>query len=262
MGNKKTESKSERIFIVAGLGDIGSAFARGLSKEGSVYGISRNPKGVGLTRFIRANLLNKDDVREAFRTIPVGCDIIYLHLVGKFVFQDENHSINDENKDGIDDDTYLTNVETFRNVRPHLTQYLLNNPSSKLKAVGIGSTSDIYDIPFWHSYTYSKNELRKELRLFYGNPQTFGRASTLLINVSTVSGEQLSTERPYISREFCLTPEEVVKSSLDCVLDSKTNCIEMTLVKPNPEFLKADFWSDSNVRKRWYKDMKGGDEIR
>ena len=124
---------------------------------------------------------------------------------------------------------YLTNVETFRNVRPHLTQYLLNNPSSKLKAVGIGSTSDIYDIPFWHSYTYSKNELRKELRLFYGNPQTFGRASTLLINVSTVSGEQLSTERPYISREFCLTPEEVVKSSLDCVLDSKTNCIEMTL---------------------------------
>lgn len=258
MENKKTESNSKRIFVVAGLGDIGLEFANRLREYGKVYGISRSSKGVDLTKFTRADLLNEEDVRKTFEEIPSAPELIYLHLVGKFAFQDDEHPIRDENKDGIDDDIYKTNVETFRNMRPYLTRYLIDNPSSTLKAIGIGSSSDIYDIPFWHSFTHSKNELRKELRTFYGNPNTFGRAGTLLINVSTVSGTQLSNERPFISREFCLIPKEVVDSSLDYVLDNKVSCLEMTLVKPNPHFSEPDFLSLPKIKERWYKDMHGG----
>jgi len=258
MENKKTESNSERIFVVAGLGDIGLEFANKLKEYDKVYGISRSPKGVDLTKFTRADLLNEEDVRKTFEEIPPASELIYLHLVGKFAFEDDKHPIKDENRDGVDDDIYRTNVETFRNVRPFLTKYLIKNPSSKCKAMGIGSACDIYDVPYWHSFTHSKNELRKELREFYGNPDTFRRAGTLLINVSTVSGTQLSNERPFISREFCLTPKEVVDGSLDYVLDDKVSCLEMTLVKPNPHFSEPDFLSLPKIKERWYRDMHGG----
>lgn len=257
MENEKNESHGKRVFVVAGLGDIGLAFAKELSKYGAIFGISRTPKEVDLTRYTSANLLHNEDVRKVYEELPTAAELVYLHLVGKFAFEDDKHPIRDENKDGIDDDIYKTNVETFRNIRPYLTKYLINNPQSTLKAIGIGSSSDIYDIPFWHSFTHSKNELRKELRKFYGNPDTFGRAGTLLINVSTVSGTQLSNERPFISREFCLTPKEVVEGSLDYVLDKKVSCLEMTLVKPNPHFSEPDYLSLPKIKERWYRDMHG-----
>ena len=258
MKDKKNRLYEERVFVVAGLGDLGLVFAKKLSEYGAVFGVSKNPKQVDLTEYICTDLLNKEEVIRTFGIMPSARKLIYLHLVGRFAFQDDKHPIKDENMDGVDDDILNSNLETFRNVLPCLIKYLRDNPFSNLKAVGIGSAIDIYDIPFLDSYTYSKNELRKELRSFYGNPETFGRASTLFINISTVSGKQLLSERPFISKEFCLTPEEVVNGSLGYVLDKQISCLEMTLIKPNPSFSEPDYLSIPEIKQRWYKDMFGG----
>lgn len=206
-------------------------------------------------------------IASAFERIEPAKELIYLNMIGKFRFEDKNHSIIDQ--DGIDDETFQTNVTTFRNVKQSLFDYLEQNPVSNVKIVGIGSSSDLYDLPFWHSFTRSKNELIKEFRLMYGNPQTYGRVSALTVNVSTVSGKQLSTERPYISKEFCLSPQEVVEQSIPYILDSKPSFLEISLIKPNPSFIDPEYLALENLRKRWYREMyadsadtrmKGGQE--
>lgn len=193
----------ERTFVIAGInGDIGIEFARRLQGHGKLYGISRKKdklEGI-IYNHIKCDLLKPQEIQGMFSNLGYLGDLTYIHLPGKFQFQDENHPITDINNDGIDDDTFRTNVETFRNVMPNLFEYLSKYPETNLKLITIGSTSDLYNIPYWHSFTHSKNELRKEFRKMYGHPATYGWVGSLFINVSTTEGKQLSGERPYISK--------------------------------------------------------------
>lgn len=252
-----TTYADERAIVIVGInGDIGSELAERLVQQGKLYGLSRNPKKSSLQyEHFQADFLKPDELASAFAHILPATELVYLHLIGKFRFEDKNHPIIDQNGDGIDDETFSTNVTTFRNVKQSLSNYLEQNPSSKVKIIGIGSVADLYDLPFWHSFTRSKNELRKEFRLMYGNPQTYGRVSALIVNVSTVSGTQLATERPYISKEFCLSPQEVAEQSLPYILDTKPSFLEISLIKPNPSFMDPEYLALENLRKRWYHEM-------
>ncbi len=257
MTTENTTPEDERVIVIAGInGDIGKELAQRLMEHGKLYGISRSAKKSGLEyTHIQADFLKPEELAFAFESVTPAKELIYLHLIGVFRFEDRNHPIVDRDKDGIDDETFTTNVTTFRNVKQSLSNYLAQNPSSRLRIIGVGSSSDLYDLPFWRSFTHSKNELRKEFRLIYGNPQTYGRVSALTINVSTVSGKQLSTERPYISREFCLSPQEVAEQSMPYILDTKPSFLEISLIKPHPSFTDPEFLELENVRQRWYKDM-------
>ncbi len=259
MTNNITNVANRKAIVIAGItGDIGSEFAKVLTSHGEVYGLSRHLNTSGLEhKHISADLLKREEVDSAFQNVGPADELIYLHLVGKFRFEDANHPIRDENEDGIDDLIYESNVTTFRNVKPCLVDYLRRNPSARLKIVAIGSASDLYNIPYWQSFTRAKYELREEFREMYGDSETFGRVSALFINVSTVAGKQLSAERPFISKEFCLSPKEVVEQSLPYVLDEKPGCLEITVIKPNPNFSTDWRVSNENIRRRWYQDMYG-----
>src|SRR3989338_5244676 len=187
-----SKQQIEKTFVIAGInGDIGMEFARRLHGFGRIYGISRKESKIGNSPYepVRADLLNIDDVKTVLSKMALSNDIIYVHLPGKFQFQDENHPIVDTNHDGIDDDIFRTNVETFRSIKPFLLEHLMKHPQARLKLIAIGSTSDLYDIPYWHSFTHAKNELRKKFRLVYGNQATYGKVSSLFINVSTLDAE-------------------------------------------------------------------------
>ncbi len=257
-----TESiQNRRVIIITGVnGDLGREYAARLENQGNLYGISRKPKQSAANyKHICADLLNPMQVQEAFGKIEPTHEIIYLHLVGKFKFEDDKHPIEDSNRDGLDDEIYATNFTTFLNVLPHLKKFLDSNPKTKLKVVGIGSVSDLYKIPFWSSFSASKEELRKAFRRLYGEKDYHGRVSTLMVNVSTVSGSQLDLERPFISKAYCLNPKEVVDLSIDYILDNKLSSLELSLVKPHPSFSEEDFLSIALIRDRWYKDMYGPD---
>ena len=251
---------SEKTFVIAGInGDIGLEFARRFQDLGKIYGISRKNGKLDSVSYehVCADLLNPDKVKTAFECMKLSEDVTYVHLPGKFRFQDENHPITDVNNDGIDDEIFATNVETFRNVRSYLIEHLMRNRNAKLKLIAIGSTSDLYDIPYWHSFTHAKNELRKEFRSMYGNSETYGRVSSLFINVSTVDGRGLAGERPYISKQFVLTPKDILDESLPFVLDDNVNSLEVSILKPNPAFQENGFLSIGKIRERWYGEMYG-----
>jgi len=256
--------EEERTFVIAGVnGDIGQEFAKRLVDHGRLYGISRNPNKSSLNyAHICVDLLKSENATSAFNKINPTENLVYVHLLGKFKFEDKNHPITDKNSDGIDDDIFETNVTTFRNVAPILIDYLKKRPRAKLKLVAIGSTSDLYKIPFWQSFTHAKNELRKEFRWLYGHPENFGRVSTLFIDVSTVAGTQLAGERPFISKDFCLTPKDIVEQALPYLLDDRQSCLEMSVIKPNPAFFDANYLVNHKTKARWYQDMYGDSQKR
>ena len=233
-------------------------FAKRLQGFGKLYGISRKPDEIKEITYehILCDLLKPEDVQNMFASRGLSGDLTYIHLPGKFQFQDENHPINDFNN-GIDDDTFATTVETFRNVESHLSTYLERNAEARLKIIAIGSTSDLYDIPYWHSFTHSKNELRKEFRKIYGNPTTYGRVGSLFINVSTTDGKQLAGERPHISKRFVLTPSEILDQAFPHIVSTKPESLETTILKPNPDFKRENYLDEKEIRKRWYQDMHG-----
>jgi len=260
MDSKEDTQEREKTFIIAGInGEIGTEFAKRCQGLGGVYGISRKPNKIEYITYdhIQCDLLNQDNVKEMFESLNISGDLTYVHLPGKFQFQDENHPIVDYVGDGIDDETFTTNVETFRVVSPYLIKYLIRNSEANMKLVGIGSTSDLYNIPFFDSFTQSKNELKKEFRKVYGTPEVFERVSSLFINVSTVDGEQLNGERPYIKKQFLLTPQNILDNSLEYILDNRSNSLEISILHPNPEFSREDFLDHKVIKQRWYKDMYG-----
>lgn len=255
-----TTRTPEKKYIIAGInGDIGLEFARRFDGLGKLYGISRKQNKLEdlVYEHVQCDLLKPTDVDAMFESINLFGDLTYVHLPGKFQFQDENHQITDSNNDGIDDDTFATNVETFRNVMPHLFAYLKRNGDARLKIIAIGSTSDLYDIPYWHSFTHSKNELRKLFRLMYGCPETYGRVSSLFINVSTTDGQQLAGERPHISKRFVLKPSEILDQAFPHIASTKSESLEISILKPNPDFACENYLDNSEIKKRWYKDMYG-----
>ncbi len=112
----------------------------------------------------RADLLNEGDVAAAFGAIDLSnSDEIYLvHAVGKFKFEGNSADITDLDNDGIDDEVYATNVLTLKNT---LKALFAHRPThAKIKICAFASVSDKYAIPFWNSYTQSRNIIRGYLK--------------------------------------------------------------------------------------------------
>lgn len=243
-------------FIIAGIrSDIGLAYARLLTSHGTVYGISRNDTPVeGLNyQHITCDLSQPVDP-ELFKDI-FGEKIVYIHLPGEFRFEDENHPIYDNDGDGLDDSIYHSNVTTFENTTPAL--YRLVKNCNHLRIVAIGSTADLYDVPFWNSFTRAKDKLRGLFRKFYGDHENGNKVSSLFVNVSTTDGSQLAGERPYIDKTYVLQPPEIVLGSQEFILSNTKSCIEINILKSNPEWMDDDYFELHNIRERWYHDMYG-----
>lgn len=253
-----------QTIVIAGInGDLGQAYLREVVTlpQTKVYGIGRSPARTSNYTHLQADLLDTKHVAHLFTQIQPTDHLIWIHLVGKFRFEDAYHPIADNDGDGIDDSIYATNLTTFTTVAPHLATLLARNPRMKLTVIGIGSALDMYRLPFWRSFTLAKDALRKEFRALYGNPAQYGRVRTLFVNVSTVAGTQLQFERPFKDPEYCLNPQEVVMQSLPFVLDPASACIELNVIKPHPSFTQSDFLQESRVRKRWYRDMYRGKKL-
>jgi hypothetical protein len=243
-------------FIIAGIrSDIGLEYAHFLKQYGKIYGISRNDTLVEGLEYghITCDLSMPVDP-DIFKDISDD-QIVYIHLPGEFRFEDENHPIYDNDGDGLDDSIYHSNVTTFENATPAL--YNLVKNCKHLRIVAIGSTADLYDVPYWNSFTRAKDKLRGLFRKFYGDHENDNKVSSLFVNVSTTDGSQLAGERPYIDKTYVLQPIEIVTQSAEFVLATSKSCIEINILKSNPEWMDDDYFELHNIRARWYHDMYG-----
>lgn len=254
-----------KLLIVTGAnGALGKAFLDRFSKQHDFFctGISRSRvdcKVNKVTYLENVDLLDAESVRKKIdKELPLSqiTEVLFVHPVGKFKFEKAKEPEIDIDRDGIDDEVYRSNVETFNNVEDPLLRLVKETGKiNDLSLCGFGSVSDRYKVPFWPSYSKSKDILR---RLISG--KTRQDSSTLhikgvFINVSSVKTGNEKKLRPYADTTYWLQPDEIVDDSSDALTRNRIRYMEIDMFKPIAGFNPAIYYSEEAVRERWMKEM-------
>lgn len=242
----------KNLYLVAGARrGIGKTFANYFrsKNDGDVMGFSR--KQIGLCK--QLDFLNVENVENLVGGINFNKfeKIVYLHSIGIDKFEPEGKPQIDLDKDGIDDEVYGTNVVAFRN----LADLLVKQSKEKdlaLTLINIGSISDIFDVPYWQSFTRSKNIVRQ-----YMKANSSDRINGLMLNISsTLDVDAEVYARKFANTTYWQTESELlnkVKPLFEINLNS--NYAEFDFFKHNPNF-KSDYFTNlPELLKTWKKDM-------
>lgn len=235
-------------------GSLGEAYLDYYRTLGcDLIGLSRtvpNKKFENVTYFY-ADLLNQSMVKNMVHSLNLEgiTNITYVHPVGKFKFEEKFQN--------LDQKVYDSNVQTFVNLVEPLLE--LNNPSKtdkrrcNINLVAFGSISDKYNVPFWKSYSYSKNVLRMYM---YNLSCQNDDVKSLFINLSSVKTRNESKLRPYANTSYWITTEEIVMRSVkEFSFLEKWKEIDIFNVSPNysPEI----YTNHTKIFERWMEEMYG-----
>lgn len=258
-----------KLAIVTGAnGALGRAYLNRLINTSCVnsincVGISRTnvrEKIPGVTYIESTDLLDRENVRKKIdRELPLGNsgEVLFVHPVGRFKFEENQVPEVDHDLDGIDDEVYKSNVVTFRNVEDTLLELAKQQGLvTDFLLCGFGSVSDRYKVPYWLSYSRSKDILRQQIS---GKTRQNGAGPTVkgvFVNVSTVDTYNENTIRPYADKTYWLKPDEIVDDSLQVILgQSRIRNLEMDIFKPMPGFDPEQYYLPDNVLERWMREM-------
>ncbi len=240
----------KELFIVTGAsGKLGEFFIQTLQQQGkAVVGLSRKNIELGVPVY-PGDLLIEKEVEGALGKIDYTLyeQFTLIHTVGKFKFEKDNPNVVDNDGDGIDDEVYLTNVVTLKNI----LKFLIDHVEHKsLKVCAFGSVSDKYEIPFWISYRKAKNIMRQYLKEL----ARIGRIKALVINVSTLDTGNENLLRPNADKTYWLQPAEVVEKTL-LEIKSVQSYEEIDVIKHKPYFDGSYYIDHDEILKKWTREM-------
>ena len=254
-----------RLVIVTGAsGALGNAYINALSKhwDSLCIGISRqkvHSKSNDVTYIENLDLLDSESVRKQIdKELPFSRvkEVLLVHPVGKFKFEESKSPEVDIDGDGIDDEVYASNVKTFNNVKNPLLELAEQTGNiSDLTLCAFGSVSDRYKVPFWISYSKSKDILRQHISGMARQSGKNVNIKGVFVNVSSVNTGNERQLRPYADMTHWLQPDEIVDDSVDVLIRSRIRNMEMDVFKAITGFDPATYYSESEVVKRWRKDM-------
>lgn len=242
----------DSLFLITGAsGKLGLSFIEKLKEQDAgVVGISRKELLIEGVETHKTDLLNREKVDGVFKAIDFKPykNIYLIHAVGKFKFEKDQQNIIDVDQDGIDDEVYDANVLTLKNA---LQALLAQDYPVKIKVCTFASVSDKYDIPFWQSYTKSKNIMRDYLKELYEQ----GFIQALVVNVSTVDTGNENNLRPRADKTYWLDPREVVSAVLPELLDL-SGYKEIDVIKERPGFGESYYLDQEAIIKKWESEME------
>jgi hypothetical protein len=254
-----------KLAIITGItGKLGEEYLSYFRKQ-------KNTKCVGFSRreplkkhrnvtYLLSDLLDKNKVVEKIEIINLSMydEVLFIHPIGMFRFELTGNPKKDYNRDGVDDEIFASNVLTFTNVFNPLKNKIkkLNKSGSKIKLTvcAFGSISDKYNIPFWSSYTKSKETLRKLIKKSISLNKNVD-VKGVFVNVSTADTGNERKLRPFGDKTYWLTTKEIVASSTETILKGKKSWLEINVFKHNPNFNLTWYTNHDNVLERWKKQM-------
>ncbi|MBS3061404.1 MAG: hypothetical protein J4215_02365 [Candidatus Diapherotrites archaeon] len=246
--------ESFRLVIVAGArGKMGETFSRFLGSlpNTQCVGISQNtadPK----KNLYAVNVLDSQSSERFISDLPLRHyrEIILVYAIGPFFFEKTGRPKYDADRDGIDDDVFSSNFSGFKN----LTEPLLKRAKSwgkrkknVLTLCAFGSISDRFVVPWWQSYSKSKNLLREYIR-----NQVRGNVRGVFINVGST---EKHGERPFADKRYWLRCYQVAAASLRPLLDTSLFWQEIDIFRPNPNYHSGFFQDHASLKARWLKEM-------
>lgn len=250
----------QKLVIISGTtGDLGRAYLDYYSKQSDIicYGLTRREEKYpirGVT-YCNSNLEDVITTREEIQKISMEgvIEILLIHPVGKFKFETKGLPEVDKIKEGIDDEVFTSNVDTFHNIVKPLIEQRGKYSIVPIKLVAFGSLSDSYNVPWWGSYSKSKLILRQEMReLSRMEPQV----ESLFVNLSSVKTSNESKTRPSADTKYWLRPEEVVSRSVPVIENMQHSYQEIDLFNPSPEYHVSYYKEYNQLREKWLKEMK------
>lgn len=251
-GFKEQKVSENSLYIIAGAtGSLGKAYCDWINTNtnNDVLAIHRSGTINNIPNK-QLDLLHKEKCYQTIKELNISQyeHIVYIHPVGTFKFELEGPE-KDTNKDSIDDFVFQSNVETFTNITTPLSKKI--NPDQKLITVAFGSVSDKYNIPYWSSYTDSKNILRD---LIEKNSKRKNRTG-IFVNVSTVNTGNENKLRPNpTDKEHWLTAREIVEKSMP-IIQNHPKYIEMDIYKESPKYTNEFYTNKDSILSRWKKEM-------
>ncbi len=241
---------SKKLVIIPGItGRMGQEYFLKFkkSKEYEVVGLSTKKSR---EKYIYScNLENKKDIGFFLKKVRLENykEIIVIHCVGKFKFEGEKSLKELRSKNYLDKEIYNSNFITFKNLAEGLLK--IKKENQKVVFCAFGSISDRYTIPWWISYSKSKNILRKYMRDIVG-----GNIRCVFVNVSSTEKEE---ERPFADKTFWLSCKEVVEKSFTSIINRKLIFQEIDIIKINPNYSKTYYTNYKKIKKIWMHDLYG-----
>lgn len=250
-----------KLAIVTGAkGKLGENYVKEFSKKDfeCLAIVRSNPSElINGVVYKNANLLDKRQVKKALKDIEWRKyeEIIIAHPVGMFKFEEYGIPSKDTDMDGIDDEIFASNVLTFTNLFSIICKSLSKiTVKPKIKILAFGSITHDYNIPFWQSYTKSKQILKDSIKKAINKGDM--QVKCVFVNVSTVDTGNERNLRPFGNRRYWLSTGEIVSVSLK-YLNKKENWTEINVYKDNPKFNPTWYTNHENVLKRWKEQMNG-----
>lgn len=238
-----------RLVVISGItGSLGEAYVDYYRKtQNKVVAISRKipERTYAGIKYLQADLLDKRESRRCIGGLLLEniTDLLLIHPVGRFKFEEDFTE--------IDPEIYASNVETLTNLVDPLLE---RQDKPNITLVAFGSISDKYNVPFWRSYSESKNALRRYIHELAGKEEGI---RGVFINLSSVKTRNESKLRPFANTSFWLTPEEIVQRSIQ-ELSSKEKWKELDIFNLSPEYSPVIYTDHSKVLERWKREMYGG----
>ncbi|MFA6064506.1 MAG: hypothetical protein WCW44_02115 [archaeon] len=244
---------NKKLIIIAGArGDLGKFYYAHFQKKygANCIGLSSkiNSPNTGL---LKIDLFDKNACSTFVQNLRLSKykEIILIHSIGRFLFEEKGVPIIDENHDGIEDGIYLTNVTTFLNISQPLIEKIQTLPNTCLTLCAIGSISDREMVPFWQSFSKSKNILRE-----YIHANISKNVHGVFINISSTEKEE---ERIFAHKKYWLSSKEVVNASVRAIEDNNLYWQEIDILKPDPEYYPTYYKDYEGIYKKWIFELYG-----
>ena len=248
------------VIITGANGKLGRAYLDHFSSisDFDIISVSRSKEIEQPTVFqnIYTDLLDQRNVKSEIDKIDFSTyqKIFLIHPVGKFKFQKNGSPEIDKDSNGIDDEVFSSNVVTLENILTPIIDRI-KNMETKICVCAFGSISDRYDIPFWSSYSKSKNILRSILKSLSLEKTLLDKISILFVNVSSVDTGNENKLRPYADKKFWLKPEKIVEKSMEFLLSDFKGYKEIDTYNPMPDFDTNYFHNNEKILRKWLKEM-------
>lgn len=251
---------NQLVIITGANGRLGRAYLYHFSSKNDfdIISVSRSKEDDQPSVFknIYADLLEQKNVKSEIDKIDFSVykKIFLIHPVGKFKFQKNGIFEIDKDSNGIDDDVFSSNVVTLENILTPIIDRI-KNTQTQIRVCAFGSISDRYDIPFWSSYSKSKNILRRILKSLSLEETLQDKISILFVNVSSVDTGNENKLRPHADKKFWLRPEEIVEKNMELLLSDFKGYKEIDTYNPIPDFDANYFHNNEKILKKWLKEM-------
>jgi NADP-dependent 3-hydroxy acid dehydrogenase YdfG len=256
----------KKLVIVTGAsGVIGTCYLNYFltQKNTTCIGISRSALALPVSH-LKIDLLNSAAVTRAIQQLDLSAvsQIFLIHAVGRFKYEGrDGKPAVDHDQDGIDDEVFSSNYDTFINVvKPLLKKLATASDITTLTLCAFGSIADKYELPFWASYTHSKNALRTFIQKVIDAKETQNIVRGRFINVSTTDTGNERLLRPYADdeeRKYWLKAEKIVEQSVDYIENPDSlQWLEIDIYEPVAGFVPEEYYGNYEaIENKWNRQM-------